>query len=261
MVKKSTIAHYSEKGYDPLIEVESKHFWFKGRNKIIEAILQKIYSRPKQIRFLEVGCGAGYVLQHLEKLGFQMTGLDMNQKGLTYARKRVKSPLLCCLMEEAIFKKKFDAVGAFDVLEHVDDENAFLKRCLLHLKPGGHVFITVPAFQFLWSQIDEIGGHRRRYSDKDLTKKLMNAGFNVKTISYFGMFILFPQFTIRKIFDWRRKLTNKKGNLDKIRKESITVPPAILNKLFLLTLIGESKMLGHISLPFGSSIIAVAQKK
>ncbi len=70
-----------------------------------------------------------------------------------------------------------DFVFSISVLEHIDDDAAVLREFRRVLKPGGRVFIYVPALPALWSAMDDLVGHRRRYTRRSLGRRLSDAGF------------------------------------------------------------------------------------
>jgi hypothetical protein len=87
--------------------------------------------------------------------------------------------------------RDFDLILLMDVLEHVDDDVGLLKDVVASVSPGTPVFITVPAFGFLWSAHDVFLEHRRRYSAAMLDRTMTNAGVKVDRIRYFYLTI-FP---------------------------------------------------------------------
>ena len=253
-----TEENYPKEAYDLLFDIESKHFWFWGRNRIIKVFIEKTLNKSKRIEFLEVGCGTGLVLSSLEKMGYKTTGVDLNLEGLKLARKRTNSTLICGELKSINFNTKFDALGLFDVLEHIEDQKTFLKDCRKLLAPDGLIFLTVPAKKNLWSKVDEISGHKRRYEKKEIIKVLKSAGYGVKSVRYFNFSLFFPQLIFRKYQD--RKIAKTKNNSFLILKEGLTPPPFFLNLLFKLLLFVESKIINLISFPTGTSLIIVAKR-
>lgn len=249
---------YPKEVYNTLFQNESKHFWFWGRNEIIKTIIKKTLNRIVGLNFLEVGCGTGFVLSHLEKMGFNVTGLDMHLEGLKLARKSTHATLICGDLENINLKIKFDALGLFDVLEHVENQKSFLKDCHRLLESRGLLFLTVPANMKLWSKIDEISGHKRRYEKEEIIKILSSAGYKVEKVSYFNFFLFFPQLILRRYQD--RKIAKTKDNFLLFLQEGLKPPSFFFNQFFRLVLFFESKLINFISFPLGSSLIIVARK-
>lgn len=256
--KLSNESDYPEEAFKLLFDIEDKHFWFWGRNRLILSLLRKFYRKDKNRLFLEIGCGTGVVSSFLEKKGYRVEGIDMYYKGLKYASKRMSGLLYCGDVFKAKLPKKYSAIGLFDVLEHIEDDVSFLKKSLKVLKSGGYVFITVPANMGLWSAVDEASGHKRRYSLKTMRSLLVKSGLKPVYLTYYNSIIFFPQFVFRKIL-FNNKIIKK--NKIKILGEGLKIPPGAINILLKTVMFIESKLIPGLSLPFGSSIIIVAQKK
>lgn len=190
-----------------LNELQDKSFWFRKRNQIIQDIVGRFFTNAMDV--LEIGCGSGYVLSGIrEVLGSaRLTATEIYLNGLAYAANRVNPPSQFFQMDarHIPFKHEFDLVGAFDVLEHIDEDELVIKNIRNALKPGGGLIITVPQHQFLWSYLDEIACHRRRYSSKQLSQLLKMNGFEILLNTSF-MFFLLPLMLLRKISK------NNKGN-------------------------------------------------
>lgn len=261
MTKKTSgdILVYPKEFYSFLYENEQKNFWFWGRNKVVEAVVRKAVSNTQDFSFLEVGCGTGFVLSHLEKLGFEMTGIDIHREGLKFARKRTKASLFCANIEKVKFRKKFDAIGLFDVLEHVDKQDYFLNACSRNLKRRGLLFITVPADMRLWSKIDEVSGHKRRYSKKEAIKILEKNEFMIEKVNYFNFFLFLPQFFLRRYKE--KKTIKNSDSLSLLLEGGLKPMPFLFDQLLRLPFLLEAKLINFVSIPFGASLVIVARKK
>ncbi len=249
---------YPKSVYKFLFNIESKHFWFWGRNKIIQRLIKNKIKNKNNLTFFEVGCGTGYVLSLLERIGFQVTGLDMHLEGLKIAQRRVNGTLWCGDINSIKSHKQFDAVGLFDVLEHVDKEDIMLKQIKKFLNRDGLLFITVPAHMSLWSVVDEVSGHKTRYTKKDLTSLLVKNGYQIQSASYYGSFLYFPLYFLRKLRS--NKTLNKKDIQSILLSGGLTLPPLLLNLLFKGLFLIEEKILQFVTLPVGTSLIIVAKK-
>ena len=116
------------------------------------------------------------------------------------AKNRGVSSIVCSSLEEALFDmNSLPAVGIFDVLEHIKDDLEFLIKIYDRLIPGGKLYVTVPAYSFLWSSEDDDAGHFRRYSIKSLSRKLKSAGFQIEFATYLFWFLPVPIFFYRKL--------------------------------------------------------------
>lgn len=262
MKKNNKDANYPVEVYESLFMQEQNHFWFRARNRIIgEVIKNNLTLSKKKTSFVEIGCGTGYVLSYIEsKFGFEMVGIDKYKEGLFFASKRTSARLIRHdVAEKKDIHLRFDAGGLFDVIEHIDKPETFLKNCAKLVKKDGMILITVPAYMSLWSKIDEISGHKKRYTKEELSSLLLKCGFKPVMVNYFGMFISAPLFIYRKLFG-RFFLERKEMPDQDILLKSLRPPPALLNILYEYSMILESKLVNKIPLPFGSSIIMAARK-
>lgn len=238
-----------------LFDLEPEHFWFQGRNKIIYSLIEKVMNNPKGMSFLEVGCGTGYVLSFLEKKGLKVEGIDIFYKSLKLARGRTRAKLMRGDFRKINFSKKYDIIGFFDILEHIENDAFFLKRALKFLNPGGYVVITVPANMLLWSHVDKISGHKRRYNKKNLVDLVEYSGFSTKAVSYYNFFLFLPQLLLRKLVKYR------KNNSDILIDGGLRKLPSPVNFIFKMLMFIESGIIRYLPLPFGASLIIVGRKK
>lgn len=257
LTKTSVHKDYPTKAFEALYKVEDKHFWFAVRQEVIKIVINKNIRQKKGHSFLEIGCGTGIVLVLLEQLGFSVTGLDMHSEGLRFAKKRTKARLLCADIYNLDQTVKYENIGLFDVVEHVDDDVPFFKACREHLVKGGKLVATVPADMRLWSRMDEASGHKRRYDKSELINLLQKSGFKIDFISYFNFLLYVPQFLFRKFSDKQLQKETQQNLLI----EELRLPSFPINFLLKWMLLVESQLLRFISLPFGTSLIVVGSKK
>lgn len=189
------LAH-AESGYDPthysaLAGLESRNFWFRARNRLIVWALGRYF--PGARRFLEAGCGTGFVLSGITAAfpALEMTGSEVAAEGLGFAARRAPAARLIQMDARRIpFRGEFDAAGAFDVIEHIEDDRAVLRALREALVPGGGLLLTVPQHPFLWSEYDVRARHVRRYRAADLCAKLTEAGFEIVKMTSFVTLLL-----------------------------------------------------------------------
>lgn len=237
-----------------LFNLEPGHFWFQGRNRIINLFIDKFINKQKNATFLEIGCGTGFVLSFLEQKGFKVEGTDILNKSLKLARLRTTAGLICGDFRKIHFSKKYNIIGMFDVIEHIKDDRVFLIKAGNLLKRRGYVVITVPASMHLWSEIDRISGHKRRYDKENLKSLLVASGFKVKTVSYYNFFLFFPQLLLRKF------IKNKETNNELLMEGGLRKLPPPINFIFHMILTIERGLMKYINLPFGASLIIIGQK-
>jgi SAM-dependent methyltransferase len=176
-----------------------EHFWIRRRFEILKKIAGQLIQNSKEMA--EVGCGNGLLQRQIEDaFGKPVTGCDLNE----YALKRNlcrQSQILCydIFDKRSDLEKRFDVLFLFDVLEHIDAEQAFLEAIRFHLTPGGRLIINVPAGQWAFSQYDVAAGHVRRYSIKMLREAAEPLGFKLEQWTYWGL-PLVPALLLRKIW-------------------------------------------------------------
>jgi 2-polyprenyl-3-methyl-5-hydroxy-6-metoxy-1,4-benzoquinol methylase len=253
--------YFPDNAFEILYQSEEKNFWFRVRNKIIGNAITRYL--PQQSRILEVGCGTGYVSRYLKKRGYHVECADVFFDALQFCKKRDAGDLYYqSNLSNRLFIEEFDGICAFDVLEHIDDEDAVLKNVHDALKPGGTLFITVPADKCLWSSMDIYAEHKRRYSMQELREKIEGNGFKVLKLSYF-MTLLYPFILISRKLSLRTTRMNDEDMKKQIKKEIMSElqPNLIINSLFFLIFSLEVPIISSVTLPFGSSLLCVAVKE
>lgn len=239
---------------------EDKHWWFASRAWALHTLMRQTLPSVKGLYVLDVGCGAGNMMHHLSRYG-RVKGIDIDPRPVEQARLRGYDVDQADATQLLPFDDDtFDLVTTLDVLEHVDQDAAILQEAHRTLKPGGHIVTTVPAFAWLWSHNDDINGHKRRYTAKELQTKLRQAGFAVKRLS-FNNFFIFP---VAATFILLRRghepeLASHHLQEDEYQVEMEPVSP-LLNTI--LTIVGqlEAALIKWVSFPYGTCLILIAQK-
>lgn len=180
---------------------DETHFWIHNRFAVLTDMLKRnrIDLTPETIGF-EIGCGNGIVRYQLEKrYGCTVHGSDLDINGLNKNKPcRGKAYLYDILECRPEFAGRFDFIGLFDVIEHIEDVDSFLKASMFHVKPGGYVFVNVPAMPSLFSAYDSVQGHCRRYTPALLDRHLQQAGLEVVDRQYWGVTMI-PVVALRKL--------------------------------------------------------------
>ncbi len=242
---------------------EDRHWWFATRTRAILAYLDMVVGTQgrENRRLLDVGCGAGNMAHHLRLYGHYI-GVDVNAKPLRVARER-RLPVARGSAESLPFaSESFDLVTILDTVEHVPNETGVLAEIHRVLKPRGNVLVTVPAFMFLWSKNDVLNRHQRRYRRSELVEKLRAHGFRVLRASYNNFFI-FP--LAAAVIVARRGRLEPDLASPHFDEEAYQVEmeptPVPLNRL--LNGVGrfEAGFLRRFSFPWGTGIIAIAEKR
>lgn len=222
------------------------HFWMQWRHRVLLRVI-KCAGTPLR-RALEIGCGNGVARDMLERdLGIPVDGCDLNRTALEMARPgKGKLFIYNILDQEPSLLGRYDAVFLLDVLEHIDDDPAFLRAALRHLRSGGLVVVNVPASMLFFSEYDRAAGHLRRYTSGDLRKLLDSCGVETQAVEPWGM-LMTPLLFVRKALLCRAK-----------RSEAIRagfVPPNRISRLLLHGMKNIETALPF-SMPFGTSILA-----
>lgn len=187
---------YPVEAHHGLAQIEGNSFWFAHRNSVINAVLGLF---PPVGTIADIGGGNGFVSWNLTRRGYSCIVIEPGDDAANNAHDRgltvVKAPFNRMLFQQG----SLAAVGLFDVIEHIVDEQNFLTDCMTALAPGGNIYVTAPAFQFLWSSDDVYAKHQRRYNRMSLTNALTGAGFEVLFVSYFFSLLAPPLFFLRTL--------------------------------------------------------------
>jgi SAM-dependent methyltransferase len=245
-------------GYDPahfagLAELESRNFWFRARNRLIIWAMERYF--PGAARFLEAGCGTGFVLSGVAQAfpGLQITGSELAAEGLGFAARRVPAARLIQMDARRIpFREEFDVAGAFDVIEHIEDDRAVLRALREALVPGGGLLLTVPQHPSLWSEFDARAHHVRRYRAADLRGKLVETGFEIVKMTSFVTLLLPLMYASR--------LAQRAPGADYDPLAELRIAPW-LNWTLERVLDAERALIrAGLSLPAGGSLLVVARR-
>lgn len=207
---------------------------------------------------LEVGIGNGDVACFLKNKGIDMEGADIFPEAIANCKKILDIPLHQMDALKIPFRERYDIIGAFDLLEHIDNDTLALKNIFSACKTGGKIIVTVPAMRLLWGYFDIGSHHKRRYSKRELKEKMEEAGFKIERISFF-MTLLFPVLFIYRLLFGMTK-SARKVETGRITISPEHKPTPILNNIMLFIFRIEKCLLNFVNLPFGTSLIAIARK-
>lgn len=239
--------------FKPLAAMEADHFWFRARNALIIWTLEKYGARVSSL--MEIGCGTGFVLQGISRSfpKIHLVGSEIYPEGIAFAAERITNGEFMQMDARQLpFVAEFDAIGAFDLLEHVAEDETVLKQIHQALKPGGLLVLTVPQHRWLWSSIDEYSFHIRRYAARALYDKVTLAGFTIVRSTSFVTTLL-PFMLISRLL--------QRGKSEKFVPRAEARIHPILNQMFEGLLRWELWLIRMgVSFPVGGSRLIVAAK-
>ena len=247
--------------YDRLHQLEEHDWWYAARRRVVFGFIEQLARTQRLARVLDAGCGTGYNLGILKNYADEVMGLEISEDAIRFARERQKgAPLtepivLGSFPDDVPFPEEhFNLIISLDVLEHIAEDVRSLMKFRRLLAQDGILLLTVPAFQFLWSEHDEFLHHKRRYDKRSLRAALEEADFSVTKLTYFNAIPFLPVVLFRGL----KKMLRKKGQAP--RPDRVKIPRPI-NFLAREVLSLEAGLLKYTNLPFGVSLLAVAQKR
>jgi SAM-dependent methyltransferase len=227
--------------------VESSHWWFAGKRMLFRRLLRDRLAGG-HLRILDVGCGTGALAHELEGFG-TVVALDRSPQALAFARATgVRRTVVGEAFDPPFRPASFDLVTAFDVLEHVDDDEAMLRNLAALLAPGGAIAVHVPAWPSLFGPHDVVLEHRRRYSRRGLRALIERCNLSVEYIGWASCAIL-PAAVVARLL---ARLRN-----DPAASADVYPLPPALNAAMLAVYRVETVCAATLGLPFGLSLAAV----
>lgn len=237
--------------YDRMRGLQATHWWFTARREILSAEIARL-PLPRPARILEVGCGPGGNLELLKAFG-DVRAIEPDAESRAYAAEQSGVPVDGGLLPDGLpdLGGPFDMVAAFDVVEHVDDDAGAIAALGALLKPGGFLVTTVPAYPWMWSEHDAHHHHKRRYTMSAYRRLFDAAGLKVRRATHFNS-VLFPPIAAVRL---AKSAAGIKGGDDE------ALPPAPLNGLLRRLFGAEKAILRATDIPFGVSILLIAERR
>jgi SAM-dependent methyltransferase len=234
--------------YETMAELDQRHWWYRARREVLAALIRRLAKPPKAARILEIGCGTGHNLAMLGQFG-RVDALELDEEARSVAEKRLGREVMSAPLPEiqGVADGHYHLVGAFDVIEHIDDDRAALASIAAKIRPGGKLVMTVPAHQWMWSAHDVVNHHKRRYSRRALRSLVEESPLRLERVGYFNS-LLFPVAIAER-------MASKVRGRD---EADLKLPPAPLNAALERAFAAERHLIGRLPLPPGLSLFAVA---
>jgi SAM-dependent methyltransferase len=235
--------------YHRYYEIEDRHWWFVARKAVVLGLVDDYLPESSQRVVLDAGCGTGGLLKDLQRYG-KVVAADFSEEAVKFCKLRGYEIIQSSVLSPPFQADSFDFIVGLDLLEHLDEDLAALQELYRICKSGGYLCVTVPAFQFLWSDHDELNHHKRRYTKPQLEAQLRSARFQVLKCSYLNS-VLFPCVLLGRVFG--RGAGEEPG-------PEWSIPRGAINTGLARIFAAELSLLKWFDLPFGASIVAIARK-
>jgi SAM-dependent methyltransferase len=237
--------------YQQMAELDDRHWWYRARRRILAELIRREARPPANAQILEIGCGTGHNLAMLSGFG-HIDGLELDDEARALSEKRLGRKVMSSPLPELaeVSNRHYDLIGAFDVIEHIENDRAALASIATKLKPGGKFVMAVPAHQWMWSAHDVVNHHKRRYSKRSLKTLIEGSPLQLDKIGYFNS-LLFPLALAERAAS---KLRGKES-------AGVALPPVPLNAALEKVFGLERHLVGRLPLPIGLSLFAVASAK
>jgi SAM-dependent methyltransferase len=259
---------YDEAIFDVLLRMQRRHFWHRGRNRLLLNVLQhelpRHFGASHELRAIDMGGGCGGWLAYLHRRRprwFRRLALgDSSLRALTLAESvvsafaaRYQIDLLALPWRQA-----WDVVFLLDVLEHIPDDRAVLRQVRESLRPGGLLLVTAPALKRFWTYNDTLARHQRRYCKQDFRELGEATGLTLVRAGYF-MFLLSPALLLSR-FCSRPPASAGPEELRRHLARTHRIPARPINEALAAIFLLEAALINHVRFPWGTSVLAVFQR-
>ena len=244
---------FHEAYFEQLYRLEEGSFWFRSRSRLIVWAFARYFNTARS--FLEMGCGTGFVSRSVATAfpEVSVTATDLFPAGLAFASQRLPSATFLQVDARRVpFEQEFDVAGAFDVLEHIEQDTAVLQELSRAVRTGGGILLTVPQHASLWSRQDEHACHVRRYERGELESKVEASGFRVELSTSFVSLLLPALFASRTMDRFSRRVRDPLAEL---------ALPRLVDRTFEQVMGLEAYLIrSGVRLPYGGSLLVAARK-
>ncbi len=242
--------------YRVMFEIEDHYWWYRGLRDLLAALLAR-YPLPRNATILDAGCGTGANLALLQRYG-RAIGIDISADALAFCQARDiprERTTLASVTDLPFPANLFDLAVSFDVICNIPDDVGAFAEMARTLKPGGRIIAQLPAYPWLWSTHDVAVGHQRRYDTRELREKMARAGLAVERVMHTNAFLL-PFVIVERL---RRRRALKLTQV--VESDLQTELPRPINTALSALYRAEIAAAARVDIPFGLSVIAIAQKR
>jgi 2-polyprenyl-3-methyl-5-hydroxy-6-metoxy-1,4-benzoquinol methylase len=255
---RSSPISYPASGNDDYLQIEDRSYWFAHRVACLRAVIES--TRPPPGMFLDVGGGNGHVAAALAQDGHDVVLIEPGVGAANARRRGLKKIIQATLQDAELRAGSFAAAGTFDVIEHIEDDVAFLHSIHRLLHPRGVLYGTVPAHPSLWSVEDDTAGHFRRYRASTLRTALERAGFAVDFISPFFSWLIAPIALLRALTYRLQKRRTARAPSSRTLDSDHTLPAILSAPVRSIHAWEIQRLRSRRPLPFGASLLWAAHR-
>jgi len=250
-VQRDAEVSYPEGGLAALGLDGGQGYWFDHRAREVGDVLT---GATDARTIWDVGAGSGSMSARLSRQGFDVVSVEPLPEGAAAIADLRCGDVFCGTLESLqLPDHSVQAIGFFDVLEHLDDPRSVLDEARRVLAGGGIVIATVPAFQWLWSNADDNAGHHRRYTRGQLDELMASCGLHRVTTRYIFASLLPLAFALRTIpYRLGRRLTREQALAKSAKRLAPSKP---IDRTARAVLGAEHAIARRIALPFGLSVL------
>lgn len=259
---------YNEAAFEDMLAMQRDHFWYRGRHrfllKVFDTEVRRRLADRQDLRAIDLGGGCGGWVEYLHTQRpdrFSELALgDGSLRALTLAGPVVGAYAARYQIDllDLAWDADWDAVFLLDVLEHIPDHIGALRQIRNSLRPGGLLFVAVPALKFFWSYNDVLAGHQRRYAKDDFAELAAATDMTLLRADYFMFFLSPALFISRTLF--RPDKASTSAALEAHRRNAHRIPPAPVNAFAAGIFSAEASLANAMSFPWGTSVLAVLQR-
>lgn len=239
-----------------MLTTDERHWWFRGRRRVLRAEIGRLML-PREADILDAGCGSGRNMEELVAYG-RVSGIELSEQAAAIARARNLGEVKVGQVEHLPWApRSFDLLICLDVIEHTPDDRVSFAELLRVCRPEGHLLVTVPAYEALWSSHDELSRHYRRYSKRTLARAATAAGWELERMTSFNSLLLAPAAAMRLL----QRASSAEHSRDAGGAGDLDVGPAWLNPVLEWPMRMEARWLATgRTLPVGLSLLAVLRR-